>query len=529
MNPPYISKGDSVTNTVLIIGESASARRIGEVMAAEGVPTLFVSGGAASSFPAEARVLEHAEVAGCRGGPGSFTVTLRRNGEKIEEPAAALVVAESHDRVPNPDAYGLTLSPRVRPLSEIFSGKLPDSTLEPGKTAVFLHGLARESHPAIAEEVMRAAGTLSREHGLKTYILTGNLKVARNGLEKVYRSARRDGVVFAKFTDTRPEIRRDSSGIRISFIDEITRGDFRLAPDLVVVDETAIPSPALEEISTVLELHRDPAGFPQADNVHRLSARTNREGIFAVGPARGLLGEDLHLADADAAAVEVLTALRGPALEEIPRAEIMKQQCIRCLTCYRVCPHRAVRFDPTRLQVIPEACDGCGICATECPREAIRFAPFTLPEVENRITAARRDHQEKAADSPFLVVFCCGRSAVPARDQALRDGWKPGGGICFIDVPCAGTVSTDHLYAAFRGRADGVLVLSCHPDNCHSEKGTLYARRKVAEVRELFVRMGMAKEKVASATLAANMGAGFVRIIEDFQQQTVGSDPSAPL
>ena len=41
---------------------------------------------------------------------------------------------------------------------------------------------------------------LQVEYKMKIYILTGNLKVAANGLEKMYRDTRDAGVIYIKFT-----------------------------------------------------------------------------------------------------------------------------------------------------------------------------------------------------------------------------------------------------------------------------------------------------------------------------------------
>lgn len=494
-----------MTENVLIIGDTPWSRRIEKDLASLGIQA----------------VLETATVTKCQGGINDFTVSFCQNGKTWQQKAAAVVIAEDGKLRPTHEDFSLTLSPAVRSLSDMQTGELPES-FSSGSSAVFLHGLTWESPPATTQAVMDAAISLAQDRGVKTYILTGNLKVARNGLEKRFRQAREAGVVFVKFTQTPPDVQQTESGVRIAFTDPVARIPFTLTPDLIVVDERFCPSPALRALKEAFRLHADPAGFLQADNVHRFSVETNRKGVFVAGPARGLQAQDDQMADADAAVAAVISVLEGQFPEAAHQAEINRNQCVRCFTCYRVCPHRAVLVSPTRLDVMPGACAGCGLCAAECPRGAIRFDPFSPSKIAQQITAARKPDSR----SPFIVAFLCSRSAVPARDQAINNGWTAPDGLFCIEVPCAGAVSTELMFAAIQARADGVLVLSCHPDNCSSQEGTIHAQQKVAEIRSFFSMIGQPEDRIESATLAANMGAGFIQIMDEFHKRIAGSGGS---
>jgi heterodisulfide reductase subunit A-like polyferredoxin len=96
-------------------------------------------------------------------------------------------------------------------------------------------------------------------------------------------------VLFFKFTTSTPAIRQDPAGrVQVAFIDELTGREFALAPDLVVLDETLAPSAYAVELGRILGLESDPVGFVQGDNVHRLTALTNRRGVVVAGPSRGI-------------------------------------------------------------------------------------------------------------------------------------------------------------------------------------------------------------------------------------------------
>ncbi len=104
-----------------------------------------------------------------------------------------------------------------------------------GKRIAFITGLAEESNPVITEEVMRCALKLQQEFNRQTYIFTGNLKVAGNGLEALYRQTKKAGTVFMKFTETIPDIHVNKDGnLTIVYVDEVIRETFKLNPDVTV-------------------------------------------------------------------------------------------------------------------------------------------------------------------------------------------------------------------------------------------------------------------------------------------------------
>jgi coenzyme F420-reducing hydrogenase delta subunit len=126
-------------------------------------------------------------------------------------------------------------------------------------------------------------------------------------------------------------------------------------------------------------------------------------------------------------------------------------------------------------------------------------------------------HDQNFKDKPFLVAFCCARSAKTAKEMAFAMGHSLPQGIGMIDVPCAGSISTAHLLSAFQCQADGVLILTCHPDNCHSENGNRLAHQRVDYLKQQLSALGIS-ERIKVATLAANMGADFHQLVGRFEQ-----------
>lgn len=511
---------------ICIFGNTACAWDIAARLRRAGLSVALAAPGEACTPPETFRLepgtppietLSDVQLASCRGGPGHFDLMFSGKNTTKKLTAAALVVAGADERQPNFAHYTLERGPAVLSLSDLHKqGCRPPESGTAWRQVVFLSGLATESHPLIAGEVMAAALGLQTEAGAQCYVLTGNLKVAAEGLEALAREARAAGVLFCKFANTVPGFIAEEGGrVRIRFVDEPTGEEFTLTPDLVVVDETVRPSGESTVLGRLLGLESDPAGFIQAENVHRLPTSTNRRGVVVAGPARAF-GLDPAV-EASNAVLDVLKSLSAGTAA--PPAEIEPGRCIRCLTCFRLCPYSAVALDE-RPRVVPAACERCGICAVECPREAIRIPGLERRELHALIASERSNGTEGV---PHIVVFACARSAGPATRAAVGAGHGWNASLNLVEVPCAGSLAAEVILSAFGHGADGVLVLTCHEDNCHARHGNRLAQRRVDQAAAFLAQAGIGSGRLALKTLAANMPTELAAIVAEFSQTLTGS------
>jgi len=524
----------------LILGYSREAREIAEELLGkdgEVIVAIPSAAGAAGLFddlnPAKAKKIEILPVTGsfsCRGSVGRFSLTFTGNSEPFTRTVSSIIIADAVERKPNFPLYGVRESSRVVSLSQacefIESGSGPAKKILSGKRIAFLTGVAEESNPVITEEVMRCALELQQEFNRQTYIFTGNLKVAGNGLEALYRQTKNAGTVYIKFTETMPDIEADKNGnVTITYVDEIIRETFKLNPDVTVIDEALHPSAFSRDLSNKLEIDTGPDGFVQSDNVHRATVLTNRKGIFVAGFSRNAQTAKEREADIGNAALSVLNLYKKPPEEQTGKAEInVTGHCVRCLTCFRVCPYGAISLN-SKVTVDPQACEGCGICAAECPRFAIKINAPAGGTISDRIPGSKKT-TGSGDFNPSITAFCCSRSAKGAGDLASCMGYSLPPGLQIVEVPCAGSLSLEHIFAAFKKGADGVLVLTCHKGNCHSEYGNTYAHQRVDQVSDLLPQLGFESERLAYRTLASNMGTEFPEMVNAFENAILDLGPS---
>jgi len=526
-----------LTGRTSIFGSGFCARHVAKNLVSAGADIIVATRGGDEGFSsfisnektggASVEVLTNTRLLSCNGAVGAYDLVLMKDGERISRAVSSVVIAEAEERKPNFSLYGLTPDPRVLSLSRLLEtdGEAPFPDV---KNTVFLTGLADESNPVIVREIMELCLMLQTHMNLQTYVMTGNLKVAADGLETLYRKTKEAGTVYIKFTASQPEIRQDeNTGIRIAFTDEITGKKFMLIPDLVIVDETIFPPAYAQELAKIFKLAPDPNRFLQTDNVHRLTVTTNRKGILVAGPSRSIQAPGDQISDARNAAAAVLALAAGDKPAHDDRAQIDTGLCVRCLTCYRVCPFRAIHLK-TRLSVHTQACERCGICAAECPKGAIRIPGLASGEIAARIEADNQTESGNQTEAfvPFIVAFCCNRSAAEASKFASHMGHELPDRLNIIEVPCSGSISHDYIYKAFKKNADGVLVLTCHEGNCHSEHGNIYAGRRADHMAESFSRIGFEKERLQVQTLASNMGKEFAEIVCSFEKAILNLGPS---
>ncbi len=528
-------------NPTLVFGSGACARRVVEQLSAAGTRLLVLTAdsqtpvdntGSVRAEDTAIETLTNTTIHRCHQTANEFRLNFTSGGDAYSRTVSSIIVADAEQRNANFSLYGLHASNHVIPLSETMRQMDTDIdaflSSRDAATITFLTSLVSESNPVIAAEIMQAAlriQTHSRknEKPVQTYILMNNLKVAGDHLEALYRETKQAGTIYIKFTHTSPEIVQTDDTVDITFTDEVTGLSCRLSPGITVVDETILAPARTDDLAALFGLEKDDHGFAQADNVHRLPVFTNRNGIFIAGASRDILNHPDQIRDADNAILADLAWLNTPIPPAEEKAVIDKGKCVRCLTCYRLCPYQAISLD-VYPEVMPAACERCGICAAECPQHAIDLRDLGRQEMIDRLGAAVT--VPSANRSPYILVFGCSRSGNQAAKLASLVDHDLPKGMKIIEVPCAGSLSLGHILSGFQHGADGILVLTCHEGNCHSRRGNSHARSRVEHLKSELEQIGYDARRLEIHTLASNMGGECATLIQCFAKKMMEIGPS---
>lgn len=116
---------------------------------------------------------------------------------------------------------------------------------------------------------------------------------------------------------------------------------------------------------------------------------------------------------------------------------------------------------------------------------------------------------------PKIVGFLCNWCSYAGADKAGMAQKPYPANISLVRVMCSGRVEPEFVLEAFNNGADGVLMLACHPGDCHYKEGNIRALGRYEVIVRLLEQLGIEKERFVLQYVSASEGDRFVRLVED--------------
>jgi coenzyme F420-reducing hydrogenase delta subunit len=91
---------------------------------------------------------------------------------------------------------------------------------------------------------------------------------------------------------------------------------------------------------------------------------------------------------------------------------------------------------------------------------------------------------------------------------------------------CSGRIDPTIPLEVFKMGADGILVLGCHPGDCHYVEGNLYEERKINMLKRLLALTGLEPERLKLEWVSASEGQRFAQVVTEFTEQIRKLGPS---
>lgn len=120
---------------------------------------------------------------------------------------------------------------------------------------------------------------------------------------------------------------------------------------------------------------------------------------------------------------------------------------------------------------------------------------------------------------PRILAFACNWCSYAGADLAGISRMQYPPNVRIIRVMCSGRVDPVFLPEALSKGADGVMVLGCHPGDCHYISGNLIAERKIRWIKELLQKAGVESQRLRLEWISASEGQRFANTIKDFTDQ----------
>ncbi|MGE5371283.1 MAG: hydrogenase iron-sulfur subunit [Solirubrobacterales bacterium] len=334
--------------------------------------------------------------------------------------------------------------------------------------------------PVLFRNCLEAAKMLA-EAGFKVVVRSEEILVTAADAEAAYYSAQEQGVLFVRTSHSSVLCPTDV-GLRLEINDPVLKGKrTSIGIDRVITPRNNTDS-MYQTLASKLGL-----GTKNIQNPDPFG--TIRKGIWVIQT------EAMPMAAAPEAMAAAVRASLDGYLSSRNQTETVytvdPAGCALCLTCFRVCPHKAfyrletdANLYHAAMAIDPVACDRCGLCAAECPAQTIRAAEKEI-----------QPHQ------PPLCVACENAAAgLGEREDLLRR-------------PCAGAVSAAEMLnlMADHGPDRDLVVLTCHSGKCRHQYGNERLTARAVRVNQILKNCGVTGRVIVVRTSAQENWAGIER------------------
>ena len=340
-------------------------------------------------------------------------------------------------------------------------------------------------------------------------VIYKDIRVTGKGFEEYYSKAKeRSGIQFAKGEAV--EVTEDAPGqLKVQYLSP--SGEKHTIPsDLVVLSSAMVPPHSLKELAGILNLKLSDDGFVKELDEKVSTTETNRPGIYICGVTQGPKDIPESVAQASAAAAKAARRMRMVLQKPVLAPSALTERCGKCGLCAAVCPYQAINVSQDGISIDETLCTGCGLCVTTCGTRALAARTVGTGQLSSEIS----DILKEAPDilKPIVLTLACEECGYTVLDNAgfLRQHYPAQ--IIPVVVPCASSISLNHIVEALNCGAGGIIVLGCGHGRCHYEKGSEVAKARMSVMKHILKEGGISDESVTVLSLPGSASHTFSKV-----------------
>ncbi|MHA1369609.1 MAG: hydrogenase iron-sulfur subunit [Promethearchaeota archaeon] len=128
---------------------------------------------------------------------------------------------------------------------------------------------------------------------------------------------------------------------------------------------------------------------------------------------------------------------------------------------------------------------------------------------------------------PYILGIFCNWCSYAGADSAGTARMQRPASLRIIRVMCSGRVEPEMIFRALKNGADGVLVSTCHPGDCHYVSGNYKTFRKAVLISKFLEQMGFNPKRFKLVNVSASEGAELTEIIKEYVEELreIGPNP----
>lgn len=113
---------------------------------------------------------------------------------------------------------------------------------------------------------------------------------------------------------------------------------------------------------------------------------------------------------------------------------------------------------------------------------------------------------------PSVVGFLCNWCSYAGADKAGGAQKAYPASFKAIRVMCSGRVEAEFILQAFRQGAGAVVILACHPGDCHYKTGNIVAASRFRLLKRLLAQQGIDEKRLIMEYVSAGEPERFVEV-----------------
>lgn len=201
-------------------------------------------------------------------------------------------------------------------------------------------------------------------------------------------------------------------------------------------------------------------------------------------------------------------------------AERVVENCVKCLTCMRICPYDVPVIDEEGNIIIRDyQCQACGLCLTVCPNIAIEFRSSYIEEAEKQIDSVTENIKSSKGE-PSILVYSCAYGAYALSDFNEKFMQEKPGNIGVVRFPCISKIDSTHILDGLQKGADGIIIAGCEDEDeankqCPFRDTKYWAEKRIGLVKSTLNELGMEEERIALHALTPKEVANFSESIKE--------------